>query len=108
MPTLAERYNAADKKGRKKMSDALSNLTNRATLRCIMALRSRDWHEEAIGFRLNDIMSMISKKVLASPAIAEEGWIISPKNLTNAVVIGTQTAIELDVALLSSEGHDVA
>lgn len=97
MPTLAEDYAAAGKRDRKKMSQALSSLTHRGVMRCIMSLRTREWHEESIAFRLEEIISVIGNRVAQSPAIAAEGAMVTPKNLTNAIVIGTQVAIELDI-----------
>lgn len=106
MPTLVDAYVSAGKRDRKKMSEALTTLTCRGVMRCVMALHSRDWHEEAIAFRLADIITTVGNAVANSPAIAAEGAVVTPRNLTNAIVIGTRAAIELDASV--NGGEDVA
>lgn len=96
MQTLGERAASVDKKQRKEMSRALTQLTYRGVMRCVMALHSREWHEESIARMMDEIISTVGNAVVNSPAIAEEGAKVTPQNLTTAVVIGTAVAINLD------------
>lgn len=80
-------------------------LAHRAVVRCVMSLKSREWHEDLIAAKLGRIMSDIGEKVRTSRLIKRDGRVLSPTNWTHASVIGTQTAIELDMEMRG--GSDV-
>ncbi len=103
MPTLGEQAVVMGKRERKRLSDNLMALTNRGVVRCVFALKAREWHEDLIAARLGQIMSSVGNTIANSELVAGEGGELSPRNWTHAGIIGMRVALEMDVAM---QGED--